>query len=521
MNQLNNHMKTIILYIVTALACLIMHHCNGQGVISNLENYFKILALSNQHNGNILVAENGKIVAELSSGYADIPLKKPCISYSRFNLASISKVITSTAILQLRDKGKFKLDDPLILYLKDFPFKEITIRHLLTHTSGLPDLELFEEIVKRYPDTIITNQNVIPELQKWKHGLYFKPGDKLQYCNTEYNLLALLIENRSGLKLDNYLKKNIFRPAGMHNAYLSIYPDFVKNDKLAVIAHAKPHPGYDSTYIAVDSIPRYKYLNYNNKGTVGQGNIMSTTSDLLLFDKAFFDGKLLKGSSVTEALTPLTLNNGTTYYGGMDTLEVEGKMTYGLGWEIFEQPLYGKSVGHGGYKIGLATFYWHNMDKNQVIIGFDNTAGSEFGRFLTSSISILNGKAPLELRTSKSLVTLYGTALVKNGIDYAAAILNANKTNKKYYLSEWEMNELGYNLFYMSSFKNHQELAIETFKLATFLFPESFNTYDSYAQLLMESGKNEEAIMMYKKSIELNENNKEGKQKLEQLLGQK
>jgi CubicO group peptidase (beta-lactamase class C family) len=512
-------MKNIIIYLTTAIICFIMHRCSAQETKHNLENYFEMLSHSKQHNGNILVAENGKTVAQFSSGYANIPLKQSCIADSRFNLASISKVITSTAVLQLRDKGKFKLDDPVVLYLKDFPFKEITIRHLLTHTSGLPDLELFEELVKSFPDTIVTNVNVIPELQKWKRGLYFKPGDEFRYCNTEYNLLAILIENRSNLKLDDYLNKNIFRPAKMHNTYLSMYPDFNKKDKLAVIAHAKVHPGYDSTYSAVDSIPRYKYLNYNNNGTLGQGNVMATTTDLLLFDQAFFKGKLIKPLSVKEALTPLTLNNGSHYYRDrMDTLDGEGKMTYGLGWEIFEQPLYGKSVGHGGYKIGLATFYWHNITKNQAVIGFDNTAGSEFGRFLTSSIAIINGEKPMELRTSKSLVTLYGTALVKNGADYAASVLNANKGNKKYYFSEWEMNELGYNLYYMSAFKGHQELALETFKLATFLFPDSFNTYDSYAQLLMESHKNEEAIMMYKKSIELNPNNEEGKQKLEKLL---
>lgn len=514
-------MKTIIIYLLTALACLVMNLCNGQNINVNFKKYFDVINSSNQHNGSILVAQNGKTIAELSAGYADIPSKKPSVTNSRFNLASISKVITSTAVLQLRDKGKFRLDDPVVLYLKNFPFKEITIRHLLTHTSGLPDLELFEDLVKRFPDTIVTNQNVIPELGKWQRGLYFKPGDEFRYCNTEYNLLALLIENRSGLKFEDYLKKNIYRPAGMRNTYLSSYPNFDKNDKLAITSHVKPHPGYDSTYISVDSITRYKYLNYNNKGTVGQGNIMTTTADLFLFDQAFFKGKLVKVTSVTEALTPLKLNNGTSYYGRMDTLDGEGKMTYGLGWEIFEQPLCGKSVGHGGYKIGLATFYWHNIDTNQVIIGFDNTAGSEFGRFLTSSIAILNGKEPLELRTSKSLVTLYGTALVKNGADYAASVLNFNKGDKKYYFSEWEMNELGYNLFYMSAFKGHQDLALETFKLATFLFPDSFNTYDSYGQLLMESGKNEEAIMMYKKSIVLNPDNDEGKQKLVQLLKEK
>jgi hypothetical protein len=87
----------------------------------------------------------------------------------------------------------------------------------------------------------------------------------------------------------------------------------------------------------------------------------------------------------------------------MDTMDGEGSMSFGLGWEIFEQPLYGKSVGHGGFKFGLATFYLHNLENNQTIIGFDNTAGSEFGRFIASVMALLNGGQPMVFRTSKSL----------------------------------------------------------------------------------------------------------------------
>ena len=87
-----------------------------------------------------------------------------------------------------------------------------------------------------------------------------------------------------------------------------------------------------------------------------------------------------------------------------------------------------------------------------------------------------------------------------------------------YYLNEGEMNDLGYNLFYLSSFPGHREMALEVFKLATFIFPGSFNTYDSYGQLLKETGKAEDAILMYKRSVELNPDNKDGKRMLEQLL---
>ena len=486
-----------------------------------LETYFDELSELRQHNGNLLVADQGAVLANFSSGYADFSTQQVNTSASRFNLASISKVITATAVLQLKEKNKLRLDDALTDYLPDFPFQEVTIRHLLTHTSGLPDLELFDDIVKHFPDTVITNRNVLPELAKWTRGLYFKPGDEYRYCNTEYNLLALLVEATSDMEFSTYLRKYIFDPAGMNDTYV-IQPRRPKKGELIAQPQMKPHPGYDSTFIAVDSISRFKYLTYNLSGTVGDGNVMSTTLDLFKFDQAYFKGKLLRANSMEEAMTPLRLNNGTIPYQRMDTMDGEGKMTYGLGWEIFEQPNYGISVGHGGFKFGLATFYIHNPAKNQTIIGFDNTAGSEFGRFIASAQSLINEREPLKFRTSKSLITLYGTALVKHGADHAAAVFNANKSNTKgYYLNEGELNDLGYNLFYMSSFPGHQEMGLEVFKLGTLIFPDSFNTYDSYGQLLRDMEKKDDAILMYQKSIELNPNNEDGKRILNQLLEDK
>jgi CubicO group peptidase (beta-lactamase class C family) len=486
-----------------------------------IEAYFEDLGRHRQHNGNILVADKGESVINFSSGYADFQTQKPNTPASRFNLASISKVMTATAILQLRDRGKFSLDDAVVQFLPDFPYKDINIWHLLTHTSGLPDLELFEPLAKQFPDTVITNHNVLPELRKWTRGLYFKPGDEFRYCNTEYNLLALLVEKVSGTAFHSYMKKYIFVPAGMKDTYILMpQRNSQIHDNLTAQPQMKPHPGYDSTFITTDSISRFRYLTYNNSGTTGQSNVISTTADMLKFDKAYFNGKLLKTSTMQEAMTPVKLNNGTVHFDRrMDTMEGEGKMTYGLGWEIFEQPFFGKSVGHGGFKFGLATFYLHNLTKNQAIIGFDNTAGSEFGRFIISSLSLLNGRPPMVFRTSRSLVTLYGTALVNQGADHAAVVFNANKSDTvAYYLSEWELNELGYNLFYMSSFPGHREKALEVFKLATFIFPGSYNTYDSYAQLLKDSGQKEDAILMYKKSIALNPGNEDGKKILNQLL---
>jgi CubicO group peptidase (beta-lactamase class C family) len=492
----------------------------AQSSNSKIESYLNEISGLHQMNGNILLARKGQVIANRSFGYSDFGTHKPNTTDVHYNLCSISKIFTSTAILQFRDKGKISLNDKVAKYLPDFPFADITIKQLLTHTSGLPDLELFEELVKQYPDTILTNMNVITELKKWKQGLYFKPGDRYRYNNIGYDLLAMIIEKITGSSFPVYLDKYIFKPAGMIETYLSLYPNhYYVNDTTCVKMHIQRHPYYDTIYSYADSSSRYKYTNYNFTGTQGNGNVISTTGDLLKFDQAFFTGRLLKPSTMEEAFTPLKLNSGETYYGPMDTYVGEGKMSYGLGWDIWEQPGYGKSVGHGGFMFGNATFYAHNPENKQTIIAFNNSDCSEFGRIVTSSNFLLNGKEPMEIRNHHSLAFVYGNALVNQGPDAAIVLFNSLKSDTAhYYLSEWEFNQLGGNLLYGSSFEGHERLAVEVFKMNTFLFPASFNTYDSYAEGLRATGKKQQAIIMYQKSISLNPDNVVGKKNLEELL---
>jgi CubicO group peptidase (beta-lactamase class C family) len=510
--------RSSVLILVTIFFALLSYAQTNRAVI---DNYFNKVNELQQLNGNMLLASDGRIIYQRSLGYADIPARKTNNPDSRYNLASISKVFTATAILQLKEKRKLSLDDALVKWLPDFPYTAVKIRHLLTHTSGIADFELFEDLIRKYPDTIITNQNIIPELKKRRQGLYFTPGDKYEYCNTAYSLLAMVVEKVSGMAFPQYLNKYIFRPAGMTDTYVYIQAIASnRHDPRQVTMQVKKHPFYDTAYVSVDSVRQYKYTHYNCSGLIGQSNIISTTKDLLLFDKAYFGGKLLKPATMAEAFTPVKLNNGEIYYTRhMDTMEGEGTMSYGLGWEVFEQPAYGKSVGHGGFKFGLATFYYRNLQQNQTIIAFDNAPNSEFGRIITTGLALLSGEQPLALRNKKSLVSLYGTMLVKYGIDEAIVRFNACKADtSQYYLSEWEMNELGYDLFYKSSFNNHQTLALEVFKVATLVFPDSFNTYDSYGQLLKDIGKKDAAILMYQKSILLNPGNEDGKRILQHLL---
>jgi len=128
-------------------------------------------------NGNVLAAEKGKIIYQRSFGWADAKNRAPNNDNSKFDIASITKTFTSTAILQLRDRGKLDLDVPLAKYFPDFPYPEITVRHLLSHTGGLPDNQIFEEPAGDAPDKTFTNADIIPALKSWKRPLLFKPGE--------------------------------------------------------------------------------------------------------------------------------------------------------------------------------------------------------------------------------------------------------------------------------------------------------------------------------------------------------
>ena len=335
-------------------------------------------------------------------------------------------------------------------------------------------------------------------------------------------MLALLVEKLSGMNFGDYLHKHIFIPAKMKNTYLIIptKASISNPSDTAIVKLNVQSTWYERNYASIDSAGQYRYFIYNCAGTYGEKNIISTTEDLLNFDTALFGGKLLSNSTLKEAFTPIRLNNGNIWYADhMDTMEGDGKATYGSGFEIFDQPLFGKSVGHGGFMGGLATFYLHNLKNNQTIIAYQNTSGREFGNMVTASLYLMNRQTPFQIKLQESIARIYGYTMKEKGIDDATVVFNELRTDTaNYYLSEQEMNWLGGDLLYFGKFENHKQLGLEVLKVNTFLFPLSFNVYDSYADALAQNGKKQDAIRMYKKSILLNPNNEGGKEALKHLL---
>jgi len=443
-------------------------------------------------------------------GYADFEAKKEINDETRFQYASISKTMTAVAVLQLMEKGKLKLEDKFNKYFPEFPFPEITIRHMLSHTSGLPDLNVFQPLVTRDPDRVVTNNDIIPELVKNKRKLIFNPGERWSYCNINYNLMGLLIEKLSGLKYQDYLEKFIFKPAKMNTAYIKT--------TLINAAH-QPGEAYYYDYIhmySLDkvrinesfSVGRWKIQYYNTFGFNGAGSVYGTLNDLVNYDEALYNGSLLKEATLALAFTPTKLNDGTLTNASIGT----GKATYGLGWFIYDDDSNGKIVWHSGGRYGCQTLLLRNISKKQLVVVLDNYENPGVYEAAISAMNFLNGKPEKKFR--KSLTKVYAQSLITGGPDLATSkILELRSDTINYVLREGEMNNLGYDF----SSNGFQQQALETFRTNAVMFPASDNALDSYAESLLLNGKRKEAELMYQKALAINPKNESSQVALEKM----
>ncbi len=498
MIQLIKWTTAILLFVLTTLNPLI-----AQKSVSTLDGYFTKLFENGQLNGNVLVADNGRIIYEKSFGYADFATKKLNSSKSSFPIASITKTFTATAILQLTEKGKLQIDDAVVKYLPIFPYPSITIKHLLSHTSGLPSYDaLFDSLRSTNPDTVFTNSDILPRYAAEKKRLLYQPGDSGNYDNINFIFLALVVEKVSGEAFNNYLRKHILVPAGMKNTILPgfAFYHYTQKEKRN-LSNTFRYPYYYSVTPertdTISFVSKY-WHNYNFKGF---GEIVTTVRDLLKYDQALYNGTLLRDETMREAFTSVKLNNGKINHVGN-----------GLGWQIAVDTSFGKRVSHTGGIIGLSSVLLKNVSKHQTVIIIDNVQNGVYD-IANDALKILNGKH-VSL-PKQSVAKLYGRTLMTRGIPEARKLLQTvKKDTVNYLLTEFGMNLLGYQLMQA----NMDDKALEVFKTDLELFPLSWNVYDSYGEMLLKFGQKEEAIKMYRRSLDLNPANENGMKMLKQIL---
>jgi len=488
--------------ILGAVLSLITASVKGQDKVLSLNDYFSALYQKDQFNGNVLVAENGRIIYEKSFGYANYSSQKPNTANTSFPIASVTKTMTSTAILQLIEKGKLQLSDAYSKFFPAFPYPSVTIKELLSHTSRIPSSNFYRflDSLRNVKDTFFTNSDVIPAFVAMKKPLVGEPkpeGDRFvfSYSNINYHLLALLIEKLSGMPYQGYLRKYIFFPAGMESTsfsefYFGIDRNICKEQRYRYLFSDAPE-SIDTT-----SDNAYIFTTYNFKG---HGDVVSTAQDLMKFGQALEKNLLLKESTLMQAYTPVVYGNPAT-------------SGYGLGWSILHDSTKGKIVFHHGGGIGIEVMFVRNITKHQTVILFDNMKNPAFNVAM-NALKILNGESVSS--PGKSIAKLYGRQIAKgNFVDAEKLLEKLSKDSAAYELNEDQMNLLGYQFLW----NNINDKALMVLKKNVELFPSSWNSYDSYGEILLKVGRREDAIKMYQKSIELNPKNEGGKKILQEIL---
>lgn len=323
-----------------------------------LDSLFNALYNQKQFHGNVLIAKKGEIVYQKSFGLSNESTKEPLNQYTSFELASVSKQFTAMAIVLLKSKGQLSYDDKITKYLPTLKkYGDVTIKQLLQHTSGIPDYMAVLDSVWTDSTKIATNKDVISILAKLEPEPLFAPGKKWTYSNTGYVLLASIVEKVSGTDFSQFLTKHIFLPLNMKNSFVynrRQHPRKIKNSALGYI--------YDSTLkrnMLPDSIPGMSNYVYCLDGIVGDGMVNSSATDLLLWDRALANGKLVKGELLKEIFTPGVLTNGE-------------EVDYGFGWTLDNQPPIGKIASHSGSWPGFITYIERDLDKDITIIMLQN-----------------------------------------------------------------------------------------------------------------------------------------------------
>ena len=312
-------------------------------------------------NGAWLYAEKGEIVSKGALGFRDPEDTLPITEDTIFQLASVTKQFTAAAVMLARREGLLELDDEITKYFPEIPYPDVTIRHLLTHTSGIPDyfddadwfIKIWKE-EKRVPG----NDEILRFLCKTEAKPYFAPGEGMHYSNTGYNLLALLVERLSGVPYEDFLQKNIFEPAGMNSTRCC----HIRRDGIPFENYARATVFEDGKYVAdVDSAEDDDVVAFD--GLNGDDYVYTNIFDMLRWDRALREGKVLTLEEQKLMYTPAKLNNGKDAVYDED----EG-LGYGFGWFVGRDEELGLIVSHSGGMPGVATWLERFIDEDRMLV---------------------------------------------------------------------------------------------------------------------------------------------------------
>ena len=413
------------------------------GITSNeksikFDTLFNELYHKGAFNGNVLIAEKGNVIFEKSYGLANEKSKEKLDEQTVFELASVSKQFTAMGIVQLAKSRKLSYNDLISKYIPELgKYENITIKNLLTHTSGLPD---YINLSKNNWDKtkIATNDDMINLFEKLEPKKKFEPNDKWDYSNTGYLLLATIIERVSGSSFEQYLKETIFEPLKMENTFIyrrRFQPKEIKN--------------YAQGYFYSDSLKRkilpdelgtdFKAIYLD--GVVGDGMVNSNVRDLLKWDRALYENHLINNEDRKIIFSSYKTKGNL-------------KTDYGFGWMIDSTKTYGKVVSHSGGWAGYITHIERHIDNDRTVIVLQNNSTPKTDIPIKNTRRILyNLKVEKPIKLDSDILKLYAGKYIKE----SGSIRELVFENKKLYILDGKYKDqlipVSKNKFIVDGFK--------------------------------------------------------------------
>ncbi len=339
----NEYLKHCVAVAIVALALVWSAGC-GETPTENAElrEYMDCAVETWHFNGNVLVASGDSILLREAYGMADFEHNRPLTPDSKFLIGSATKTMTAIAVMQLIDDGKLNLDDKLLRYLPDYRSEvgeAVTVHHLLSHQSGIPDLIRHAGFRER-----VTGEISVDELTGFiePQALEFEPGERYTYSSSNYVLLGKIIEVVTGGTWEEYIRTNVTEPAGMLNT--GVFVDYGSRDDFAIGYSMSPAPRHDTVKAPVIH-PSCGYA---------AGALASTVDDLHSLHRALYTESLLPSASIELMLTPQTL-------------------FYGYGW-LVDDPGDHRLAAHGGGAPGFASMFQRWVDDSVCVVVLSNNA---------------------------------------------------------------------------------------------------------------------------------------------------
>jgi CubicO group peptidase (beta-lactamase class C family) len=326
-----------------------------QSHVESIDRYFSNYFKENEPGGAVLIMKGDSILFSKGYGIADLKTKEPITPKTLFNLGSISKTFVSNSILILQEQGKLSVEDSIIKYFPDFKNKNIArkvkIKHLLSHTSGLPDIRKVSKDTVYYL-TAKDAENWYPITQC--DSLEFEPGSKYNYSNPAFNGLALIVEQVSGMKWQKFVEENIFRPSGMSASTITDGP--------------YPEAGVSHAYVLNGG--QWSEDDYGEEPTfpaAGNGGVWSSVEELANYEKAIWEEKFLKEETITESRIAQRFSNWNASHAPF------------IGWSWFVTKENGFDlIGHPGSQGGFLTNYVSIPDQQFFFVILCNTPREDY-----------------------------------------------------------------------------------------------------------------------------------------------